>query len=137
MLRDYQFSQKLKLLGNGEFNHLTNILTLSLTCGPRLPLNDWGPTRGIFNFLNGGSVELRFELGITCSDTMRNYQFSQKLKLLGNGEFNRLTNILTCVPSSNSTCLMISVYFLIKRVWLMSDTDRTYNLRKKEEIARK
>ena len=82
-------------------------------------------------------MELRFELGITCSDTMRNYQFSQKLKLLGNGEFNRLTNILTCVPSSNSTCLMISVYFLIKRVWLMSDTDRTYNLRKKEEIARK
>jgi hypothetical protein len=27
MLRNYQLFQKLKLLGNGEFNHLTNILT--------------------------------------------------------------------------------------------------------------
>ena len=36
-----------------------------------------------------------FELGITCSDTMRNYRLSQKLKLLGYGEFNHLTNILT------------------------------------------
>ena len=35
----------LKLLENGEFNHLTIILTLSLTCGLRLPLNKWGPTR--------------------------------------------------------------------------------------------
>ena len=40
-------------------------------------------------------MELGFELGITCSDTMRNYQLSQKLKLLGYGEFNHLTNILT------------------------------------------
>ena len=43
----------------------------------------------------GGRVESGFELGITCSDTMRNYQLSQKLKLLGYGEFNHLTNILT------------------------------------------
>ena len=43
----YQLSQKLKLLGNGEFNHLTIILTLPLTCGLRLPLNKWGPIRGI------------------------------------------------------------------------------------------
>ena len=43
----------------------------------------------------GGRVELGFELGITCSDTMRNYQFSQKLKLLGYDEFNHLINILT------------------------------------------
>ena len=43
----------------------------------------------------GGRVESGFELGITCSDTMRNYRLSQKLKLLGYGEFNHLTNILT------------------------------------------
>ena len=42
-----------QLLGNNKFNHLTIILTiLSLTCGPKL-LNMWGPTRGIFTFLNG------------------------------------------------------------------------------------
>ena len=49
-MRNYRLSQKLKLLGYGEFNHLTNILTLPLTCGLRLPLNEWGPTREIFNF---------------------------------------------------------------------------------------
>ena len=37
-VRNYRFSQKLKLLGNDEFNHLTNILTLLLTCGLRPPL---------------------------------------------------------------------------------------------------
>jgi hypothetical protein len=42
-----------------------------------------------------GRVESGFELGITCSDTMRNYRLSQKLKLLGYGEFNHLTNILS------------------------------------------
>ena len=52
-LRNWRLSQKLKLLGYGEFNHLTNILTLPLTCRLRLPLNEWGPTREIFNFLNG------------------------------------------------------------------------------------
>ena len=42
-----------QLLGNNKFNYLTIILTiLSLTCGPKL-LNMWGPTRGIFTFLNG------------------------------------------------------------------------------------
>ena len=50
-MKNYRLSQKLKLLGYGEFNHLTNILTLLLTCGLKLPLNEWGPTRGIFNFL--------------------------------------------------------------------------------------
>jgi hypothetical protein len=49
-MRNYRLSQKLKLLGYGEFNYLTNILTLPLTCGLRLLLNEWGPTRGIFNF---------------------------------------------------------------------------------------
>ena len=31
---NYQLSQKHKLLGNCEFNHLTISLTLLLTCGP-------------------------------------------------------------------------------------------------------
>ena len=40
-------------------------------------------------------VESGFEFGITCLDTMRNYRFSKKLKLLENDEFNHLINILT------------------------------------------
>ena len=47
----------------------------------------------------GGRVELEFELGIICSDTMRNYRFSQKLKLLGYGKFNHLTNILIALAN--------------------------------------
>ena len=39
--------------GNGEFNHLIIILTPSLVCGPKLPLNKCGPTHEIFNILNG------------------------------------------------------------------------------------
>ncbi len=39
-------------------------------------------------------MESRFKLGITCSDTMRNYRLSQKFKLLWYDEFNHLTNIL-------------------------------------------
>ena len=31
----YKFSKKLKLLENYKFNHLTIILTLSLTCEPK------------------------------------------------------------------------------------------------------
>ena len=50
---NYRLSQKLKLLGNGEFNHLTISLTLPLTCGPKLPLNKWGPNKWEFNILNG------------------------------------------------------------------------------------
>ena len=38
-LLNYRLSQKLKLLGNGEFNHLTISLILPLTCGPKLSLN--------------------------------------------------------------------------------------------------
>jgi hypothetical protein len=44
---------------------------------------------------NDGNVEFGFELGITYSNIIINYRFSQKLKLLGNDEFNHLTNILT------------------------------------------
>ena len=47
-LLNYRFSQKFKLLGNGEFNHLIIILILSLTYGFKLSLNKWGLTCGIF-----------------------------------------------------------------------------------------
>ncbi len=46
----------------------------------------------------GGRVETRFELKTTYSDIMINYQFSQQLKLIGNGKFNHLTIILTVCP---------------------------------------
>ena len=52
ILLNYRLSQKLQLLGNGEFNYLTINLTLSLTCGPKLPLNKWGPNKWEFNILN-------------------------------------------------------------------------------------
>ena len=46
-------SQKLKLLGIGEFNYFTTIiLTIPFPYGSILPLNKWGWLRGIFNFLN-------------------------------------------------------------------------------------
>ena len=48
-----QLSQKFKLLGNDEFNHLTINLTFSLTCGPKFFLNKWGPNKWKFNILNG------------------------------------------------------------------------------------
>ena len=41
----------LRLLGKSEFNHLTIILTLPLTCELILSLNEGGPTCEIFNFL--------------------------------------------------------------------------------------
>ena len=41
------------------------------------------------------------ELRISYSNTMLNYRLSQKLKLLGNGEFNHLTIILTVDSNSD------------------------------------
>ena len=52
-LFNYRLSQKFKLFGNGEFNHLTISLTLFITCGPKLPLNKVGPNKWEFNILNG------------------------------------------------------------------------------------
>ena len=43
----------------------------------------------------GGRVKTIIELRISYSDTMLNYWFSQKFKLLGNGEFNHLIIIQT------------------------------------------
>ena len=42
----------------------------------------------------------RIKLRTSCSNTMLNYQLSQKLKLLGNGEFNHLTISLTIYISN-------------------------------------
>ena len=43
----------------------------------------------------GGRVESGIKLKVYCSNTMLNYWFSQKFKLLGNCEFNHLTIVLT------------------------------------------
>ena len=50
----------------------------------------------------GGRVKPGIELRISCSDIMLNYRLSQKLKLLGNGEFNYLTISLTAKSSLGS-----------------------------------
>ena len=42
--------------------------------------------------------EAKIELRISCSDTMLNYRFSQKLKLLGYDKFNHLTNTSNKYP---------------------------------------
>jgi len=39
----------------------------------------------------GGRVKPKIKLRISYSNTMLNYQFSQKFKLLENNEFNHLT----------------------------------------------
>ena len=42
-------------------------------------------------------MKIEIKLRIFYSDTMINYRLSQKLTLLGNGEFNHLTIILTII----------------------------------------
>ena len=54
-------------------------------------------------------VESGFELGIKCFDIMRNYQLSQKLKLLGYDEFNYLTNILIVYVVQFTLILMMEI----------------------------
>lgn len=43
----------------------------------------------------GGRVKPEIELKISCFDIMLKYWFFQKLKLLGNGEFDHLTIFVT------------------------------------------
>ena len=45
--------------------------------------------------IEGELKKLRFDLMIFGSNTMLNYQLSQKLKLIGRGEFNHLIISLT------------------------------------------
>jgi hypothetical protein len=83
MIVKLPLSPKLKLIGNAEFNHLTIILTLLVTCGPKLPLNKWGPTRDIVKFFNlKWEVQLKkIQTQTTCFDPLINYHFIQKLKV--------------------------------------------------------
>jgi len=46
-------------------------------------------------------VEIKIELKTSCSDTLLSYRLSQKFKLLGNGEFNNLINIITTRINKN------------------------------------
>ncbi len=50
---NYYLSQKFKLLGNDDFKHLTIQDNKTLHMSVYTPLNKWGPTHEIFNFLNG------------------------------------------------------------------------------------
>ena len=72
----------------------------------------------------GGRVKVRIELMISCFDIMLNYRLSQKLKLLGNGEFNHLNLILKSVFNSekcSQVCLalVLSDSFCQWSVWLV------------------
>ena len=68
-------------------------------------------------------METGIELSISCSDTMINYQFSQKLKLLGNSEFNHLIIILT----SNNKILLEKRRDLIKGEELITKLVRRFH----------
>jgi hypothetical protein len=45
---NHHLFQKLKPIGNYKFNHLINIQTFTLMCGPKLSLNKRDPTCEIF-----------------------------------------------------------------------------------------
>ena len=81
MLNSHLF-QKIKLIGNGEFNHLINILILPLMCGVKLSLNKWNPIRRIFNWIWRWITETRFKFWTFCSDIMLYHYLSQKFKLI-------------------------------------------------------
>ena len=56
---------------------------------------------GFLIFKMGGRVETRIKFRISYSDIMIKYRFPQKVKLLGYGEFNHLTIILTVTYGIN------------------------------------
>ena len=53
------------------------------------------PICEIFNLNGGDLTKLRFNPMTFGSDTMLNYQLSQKFKLIGRGKFNHLIITLT------------------------------------------
>ena len=58
----------------------------------------------------GGTVKTGIKLKISYSDTILNYQLSQKLKLLGNDEFNHLIIILTILKGVQGlTCWRVKI----------------------------
>jgi hypothetical protein len=52
--------------------------------------------------MGGELIKSRFDPMTFGSDTMLNYQLSQKLKLIGNGKFNHLIITLTYTTPSYS-----------------------------------
>ena len=48
-----------------------------------------------------------------CFDIMINYQLSQKLKLIGNDEFNRLTIILTSIKDDEGVHAVKQMYIFV------------------------
>ena len=61
---------------------------------PYSPLMRGAQYARVLTFYVGGGVETKFELRTTYFDTMINDHLSQKLKQLGNDEFNYLIIIL-------------------------------------------
>ena len=55
-----------------------------------------------------GKIEIK--LRIFYSDIMINYRLSQKLTLLGNGEFNHLTIILTIIIKLKESLVLMHEY---------------------------
>ena len=62
----------------------------------------------------GGRMETGIEFKVLYFDTILNYWLSQKLRLLGNYEFNHLTIILTTILAKmgdNWVCLALVLAF--------------------------
>ena len=57
-----------------------------------------------------GKGKIEIKLKIFYSDTMINYRLSQKLTLLGNGEFNHLTIILTIIIKLKESLVLMHEY---------------------------
>ena len=57
-----------------------------------------------------GKGKIEIKLRIFYFDTMINYRLSQKLTLLGNGEFNHLTIILTIIIKLKESLVLMHEY---------------------------
>ena len=57
-----------------------------------------------------GKGKIEIKLRIFYSDTMINYRLSQKLTLLGNGEFYHLTIILTIIIKLKESLVLMHEY---------------------------
>ena len=109
---NYHLSQKTKLLENDGFNHLTDILSLHLTCVPNLPSISEAQQLKFLSFLVTCRIEIGFKLKTSCFETMINYHLSQKLKLLGNDQFNHL-NCTTKLSIEQSKKLLLQFQQII------------------------
>ena len=78
-----------------------------------------------------GRVKSGIELRISCSNIMLNYRLSQKLKLLGNDEFNHLTISLTrCIiqrrPEFSGVVCTLAHLIIILEAWILQNNFCTY-----------